>query len=297
MRIVKEKKIKLIHSHCTQSLIDSSLARLIKPNLKHVHSFHFGNYSKLHNKTYKLENIFCRIPNKLVAVGIQQRESIVKVFRLSKRRIETISNGVEIPDFGFDYKRISFEENIKNNNIILGSISTLFEQKGISYLIDAVSILNKFNVKFELWIVGDGPLRKQLVERTSSLGLDENIKFLGWVKDAAAVILPKIDIFVQSSIWEAMSMAVLEAMAARKPVIVTDVGDNRHVIENGKEGIIVPKKDPEKLAKEIVRLMLKPKLRIELGQKARQKVIAKFSAKIMARNYERLYMDVLGEKY
>ncbi len=294
-RIVRDKKIDLIHTHSTHGLIDGGILNFFNRKVRHVHTFHYGNYPHINKKMLALEMIFSRMPDKLVAVGKEQREIIAKVFFHPQKRIETVWNGIEVHDTDSNYVQKTGEINLDNGRIILGSISTLIEQKGLTYLLDAISLLSKRRRDFVLWIVGDGPLRDELIAKSNSLGLDQVVKFVGWVDNAPAAILPKMDIFVQSSLWEAMSMVVLESMAAGKPVVVTDVGDNRHVIENGKNGIIVPKMDPQKMAQEIERLILDKNLRLELGQNARQKVTADCTVESMARNYERLYLDVLGE--
>jgi glycosyltransferase involved in cell wall biosynthesis len=294
-RIVRDKGIDLIHSHSTQGLVDGGILRFFNRRVRHVHTFHFGNYRHVSKKVLTLEKAFSRIPDKLVAVGKEQGKTIAKVFRLPNERIKTVWNGIEVHELGGNDGQKNGEINPDNGKIVLGSISTLIEQKGITYLLDAISLLGRRNKNFNLWIVGHGPLRDELRAKTSTLGLDGVVKFVGWVHNASAVILPKMDIFIQSSLWEAMSMVLLEAMAAGKPVVVTDVGDNRHVIENGKEGIIVPKMDPQKMAQEMERLILDKSLREELGQNARQKVTAECTVQAMARNYERLYLNVLGE--
>lgn len=293
-RIVRDKGIDLIHSHSTQGLIDGGVVKFMNKQMRHIHTFHFGNYPHVPKKTLILEKIFSRTPDKLVAVGRDQSEIIRKVFRLPKERIETVWNGIEVFNPGSNHGEKTGKITQNNGKIVLGSISTLIEQKGLTYLLDAISLLSKRRQDFVLWIVGHGPLRNELSVKSSALGLNEVVKFIGWIHNAPAVILPKMDIFVQSSLWEAMSMVVLEAMGAGKPVVVTDVGDNRHVIENEENGIIVPKMDPQKMAQEIERLIRDKSLREKLGQNARQKVITECNVKIMANNYERLYIDVLG---
>lgn len=295
-RIVRDKGIDLIHSHSTQGLIDGGIVKFMNKQLRHIHTFHFGNYPHVAKKTLIFEKIFSRAPDKLVAVGREQREIIRKVFRLPNIRIETVWNGIEVLESGSNHGVKTGEITQNNGKIVLGSISTFIEQKGLTYLLDAISLLSKRRQDFVLWIIGHGPLKDELSAKSSALGLNEVVNFIGWVHNAPSVILPKMDIFVQSSLWEAMSMVVLEAMGAGKPVVVTDVGDNKHVIENGENGIIVPKMDTQKMSQEIERLILDKSLREKLGQNARQKVISECSVHAMARNYERLYLNVLGKK-
>jgi len=294
-KLIKNKCINLVHSHSTQGLVDCGIVKLTNRRLRHVHTFHFGNYPQLDEKSLFLERLFKNIPDQLIAVGEEQNIAIRKTFSLDKNHIKTIWNGIEIlqNETESEVKNV-FER--QDDRIIICSISTLIEQKGITYLLDAISLLSKRRKNFVLWIVGDGPLRKELKEKAAVLRLDGLVEFIGWVRDAPVRVLPKIDIFIQPSLWEAMSMVVLEAMAAGKAVIVTDVGDNRHVIESGRNGIIVEKKNINDMADRLEELIVNEVLRRELGMKAKQRVLRDCSVDEMAKKHERLYKEILCAK-
>lgn len=293
---IRANKVDLIHSHSTAGLVDGALSRMVVRRIRHVHTFHFGNYPCGPAKMLILERVFSRFPDRLVAVGVEQRKALTSSFRLSSGRIQTIWNGIEIPRTENPERSKPFYTSRIPERPVACSLSTLIEQKGISFLLDAVSLLVQRKLDFELWVVGDGPLREALEAKCRHLGLTTIVKFLGWIPKAPEVVLPKIDLFVQPSLWEAMSMAVLEAMAAGKPVLVTDVGDNRHLIEHGKEGIVVPRMDALAMAQEMERLLSDPELRLRLGRNARRKVNRLCTARVMADQYQRLYLDVLGDR-
>ena len=103
------------------------------------------------------------------------------------------------------------------------------------------------------------------------LGLAEHVRLLGWVPQASDCVLPSCDIFVQSSLWEAMSIVVLEAMAAGKAMVVTRVGENPSVVVEGETGITVPPADPEAMAIALRRLLKDQALRQRLGHAARER--------------------------
>lgn len=286
-RFINQHEIDLVHSHSPGSLFDSVVACRLSGRAKHVHTFHFGNYPNTSKKRLLLEKLFSRGVDELVAVGLEQRRVISRVFGLPAERLTVVWNGISVPE-------LTKATQNGRRKLILASLSTLSEQKGLAYLLDTVAILSRNRRDFELKIVGEGPLRAALTAKARALGLDDVVKFEGWIPDAANVVLPSIDIFVQSSLWEAMSMVVLEAMAAGKPVVATDVGDNRHVIKSGVNGIIVPTKSPERMADELSNLMNDSQLRFRLGDSARASVIEKCSVNVMASEYRRIYLDVLG---
>ena len=136
-----------------------------------------------------------------------------------------------------------------------------------------------------------------LTEQAIALGLDDqHIRFLGWVPEASDCALPVCDIFVQSSLWEAMSVVVLEAMASGKPMVITSVGENPYVIEHGKTGMLVPPGDPEALADALQKLLTDPSLRERLGQNARQRHAERFRVTDMTQAYESLYAEMPMER-
>jgi glycosyltransferase involved in cell wall biosynthesis len=175
---------------------------------------------------------------------------------------------------------------------VIASISTLIPQKGLHHLLDAAHRLQRDGREFLLLVVGDGKLRGDLSAQAARLGLGERVRFLGWVPEAARRVLPACDVFVQSSLWEAMSVAVLEAMAASKPVVVTTAGDNAHVVENERTGLTVPIGDAGALAAALTRLIDTPALRAELGERARQRFLEEFTVAHMVRRYEQLFSEL-----
>jgi glycosyltransferase involved in cell wall biosynthesis len=291
--IVKQKKIDIIHSQDTASLVDSSLCRLIVPGLKLVHTFHFGNYPHLPGNNLLLEKFCWRVPDKLIAVGNEQRDAIKNTLRIPDQRIITVWNGIEKKEAAIDNNIVKRFSN--NKRVVIGALSTLIEQKGLTYLLDVAALLKKSHSNFIFIIAGGGPLLDALESKCRSLGLQDIVFFLGWVEDAASRILPFFDIFFQPSLWEAMSMVLLEAMAAGKPVVATDVGENRYIIDEGENGFLIAPKDIHGMAMALEKLILQPDLREKFGQAGKNKIDKYFNASTMAAAYEKVYQKVLSE--
>lgn len=293
LKIVRKYKIDLIHSHTTHSLSDSALCKIFSPGLKFVHTFHFGNYPHDKKSRMTLERLFWRFTDRLVAVGETQKKTVQDTYKIPDQRIMTIRNGVALkkgaPDSDF-VSRYGFKD-----RVLIGSIGTLFEQKGFTYLLDVAYELKKRNCRAGFLIAGEGPLRGQLEAKMKALGLEDDVRFLGWVKDADIHILPNVDIFFQPSLWEAMSVVVLEAMAASKPVVATSVGENCHVLEHDRDGLLVRPKDIEGMTLALMRLIQDPILRRTLGANARAKIESRFTAQHMTRAYEELYFKTLAK--
>jgi len=296
-KIVKEKCIDIIHSHDTPSLTEASFCRAVLLfRVKMVHTFHFGNYPYLRKNDMLFERISWRIPNQLVAVGKQQKTKIQKTYGIPDNKILTIRNGIHVTKANID--PVYFDRFQNNKNIVIGTLSTLIEQKGLTYLLDVAALLKKRNFNFVFLLVGGGPLRETLELKSRSLGLQDFVFFLGWVEDAASRVLPIFDIFFQPSLWEAMSMVLLEAMAAGKPVVASNVGENKYIIDHGENGFLVEPKNIREMAMALEKLINQPQLRKKFGLSAQQKINQYFSTETMASNYEKLYQQlVAGQSY
>jgi glycosyltransferase involved in cell wall biosynthesis len=291
LKVIRTKAIHVVHTHTTHGLTDAALCKLFMPRLRIVHTFHFGNYPHTRARLMLLERIFSRLADRLISVGEVQRSQIRKVYRFPDHRIGTIWNGVTWPIGCGDPK---FLESIgADNRVLIGTIATLIKQKGLSDLLDVAKATQNSGRKALFVIVGEGHLRGELEEKRRRLGLEETVVLTGWVTSAAEVALPTFDIFFQPSLWEAMSVVILEAMAAGKPIVATRVGENAQVMDDGVDGLLVEPRDISGMAAAIGRLIDDPALRLRLGNAARAKVERRFTVEHMTRAYEDVYLDLM----
>lgn len=290
-RVIRVKQTEVIHTHTTHGLVDATLCKLMMPRLRVVHTFHFGNYPHTRPRIIWMERIFSRLADRLVAVGEFQRRQIKTVIRIPDHRIATIWNGVPLPLGGGER---SFRNTCgAENRTLIGTIATLIPQKGLSDLLDVARKVLDAGYKARFVVVGEGHLRAELEEKRRRLGLENDVVFTGWVVNAADVVLPALDIFFQPSLWEAMSVVILEAMAAGKPIVATRVGENTQIIEDGVDGLLVEPKDVDGMARAIGRLIDDTGFRVGLGRAARSKVERRFTVQHMTQAYERVYLDML----
>lgn len=294
-KLIRQRRFDIVHTHDMHGFMDASVCRLTTPGFKHIHTFHFGNYPHREPLYRRIERLLWRVPDVLVAVGHEQGESIRSLYRIPVARMRVLHNGVDAPKPRVSPKVI---EATKDCDVpIIGSISTLIPQKGLHHLLDAAARLKAMGARFRLLIVGDGGLREPLRQQADKLGLlDSHVRFLGWVPEASDCALPACDIFVQSSLWEAMSVVVLEAMASAKPMVITNVGENPHVIADGETGLVVPHGDPEVLAAALYRLLQDREFAQRLGAEAQRRHAEKFTVRNMVGAYEALYSSVIDGK-
>jgi glycosyltransferase involved in cell wall biosynthesis len=289
---VKARQIDVVHTHTTDALVDTALCKLTMPRLRTMHTFHFGNYPHLPSRHLWLERVFSKVPTRLIAVGENQRRQIQAVYGFGDDRIGMVWNGVPEAKATHDD---SFRARIgAGDRVVIGTVATLIEQKGLPDLIRVAERLKQHRAKALFVIVGEGKLRGELEAMRRDRGLEDMVVLAGWVPSAAEVAVPTFDVFFQPSLWEAMSVAVLEAMAAGKPVVVTRVGENPRVIEDGVDGVLVDARDVDGMAAALSRLIDDPDLRRRLGGAGTAKVANQFTIAHMSRAYERIYLDMLG---
>lgn len=290
-RLIKQRRIQLIHSHDMHGFMDASVCRLLMPGLRHVHTFHFGNYPHIAAHYARVERLLWRVPDALIAVGHEQAASIRRLHNIPADRMRVIWNGTDAPTP--DVAAEILAQLPRDGTPIIGSISTLIPQKGLPDLLQAAALLRQRNKRFLILVAGEGTLRRELEAQVLSLGLQDHVRFLGWVNAASRRALPACDIFVQSSHWEAMSVVVLEAMAAAKPMVVTAVGENARVVVNEQSALVVPPRSPQLLADALGRLLDDVELRQRLGASAQQRFGELFTVQQMVHNYERLYAELI----
>lgn len=291
LRVIRQKGIRVVHTHSKAALADAAVCKLLMPKLKLIHTFHFGNYLNRRWKDMWIEQIFSRLADRLIAVGEVQRRQIMEVFSFSEKRIDKVWNGVSPNISRIDD---SFRSRLGAENCILvGTIATLIEQKGLRDLLAVARHFHSTKKKVRFVIVGDGHLRVELETMRREYGLEDTVFFTGWVMNAAEVALPAFDVFFQPSLWEAMSIVILEAMAAGKPVVATRVGENTQIIEDGVDGLLVEPKDVKGMSLALEKLIDDVELRFRMGNAAANKVARHFTVERMTRAYEDVYMDTL----
>jgi glycosyltransferase involved in cell wall biosynthesis len=215
-----------------------------------------------------------------VAVGAGSARDVERFAGLPAGSVRTIHHGV--PDLPLrTVERPS-------SGFVVGSIGRLDRQKGLDVLVDALaSIPDAFAL-----LVGDGPERKDLLERAAAAGLADRLEITGW-RENARDFLTALDVFVLPSRFEGFPQAVVEAMLAERPVVASDVGSvSESVIDSG-TGFLVPPDDATALAEAVRRLRDDPELGRELGRRGRARALEEFSLTRMARAYEALYAEIV----
>ncbi len=293
-RLIEERAPDVVHSHGDVALFDLGPAYALSKPAPLIHTYHFGNYPHIRKRHLYAQAFYARFADQLVAVSDHQRQAVIKHMFVPPARIHTVLNGVaDRPDLS-QPERVAAkraELGLAPDDIALGCVAVLTEQKGVTYLLQAARKLLPRDPRLKLLIVGGGRLFEPLQQEAAELGLGEHVIFTGWREDVRE-ILPALDIFVMPSLWEAMSIVLLEAMAAGCPIVATDVGDNAKFVHDGETGLIIPPRQPNALVEAVAKLVEDPQRRARFGEAARAHYLAELTLENMIRHYERLYRRI-----
>jgi glycosyltransferase involved in cell wall biosynthesis len=173
-------------------------------------------------------------------------------------------------------------------------MASLIEQKGLPDLIAVAARFRQRRDDLCFVVVGEGHMRAELERLRCEHDLDDMLVFTGWVPNAVEAALPAFDVFFQPSLWEAMSIALLEAMAAAKPIVATRVGEAPFVLEDGVNALLVNANDIDGMTLALTRVIDDGNLRRVFGCAARRTVNEHFTVAAMTREYEEIYLTACG---
>ncbi len=261
------------------------------PLVATIHATEYGRNKGLHSDLQKnihnLEQELASQATLLIGCSQYMGLEIASLFNQPTDKITVIPNGVEpeniLPDRGKPLSRDSKEKNI----LFLGR---LVPEKGVQVLIEALPIILQKAGPVKLYIAGKGPYQPELAELAQSQGVADRVIFVGYVNDHDRnELLNQSEVAVIPSLYEPFGIVALEAMAAGLPVVVSDTGGLRDVIEHGVDGYCVPPDDSELLAYYISELLNNPELARHFTRRARRNVAVKFNWRQIASDTLKVY--------
>ena len=300
-----------------------SLLRTLEPDILHLHlvGFNGGRWVLLAARLAGVPDVVCtihvapgerqswrvrldrsmqsRIVSGYIAVSRASRERLIRNLGLSPRKVVAIPNAVELRRFrepaGPARQAIRAECGIPADAPVIGVLARLSEQKGLRYLISAAPAILADHPETHVVLVGDGPLREDLVAQARSLGVEQRIHFVGYRANTVDY-LRAMDLFVLPSLYEGMPLSILEAMGAALPVVATAVDGTPEAVVDGETGYLVPPADPESLALAINRLLGDRALASAMGRNGRARAEAEYSETAIIDRLGKVYRAVLGRR-
>lgn len=285
-RIATHGNYDIIHSHGYKADLYSRLALDRTRHVK-IATVHNWPTKTLKMRAYaSLDKFALRSFTRIVAVSDAVAQELVRS-GVPFHKITLIENGVDPTVFRNGTDRIRAELNLQNVPVI-GYVGRLAPEKGLDVLLNSIPGIIKHCPVVHVILVGDGPLRNQLVELAQTLEIGSRVKFLGVRRDMAD-IYRAIDILVLPSRDEGLPMTILEALAAGKAVVASSVGQIPHVIHNYETGLLVQPDSRQQLTDVIVELLRFPQLMDKLSLQGQQLVDREFTAETMAKKYLEQY--------
>jgi glycosyltransferase involved in cell wall biosynthesis len=235
-----------------------------------------------------------RYVEKFIVVSESLKNTLIKGRRIPPHRVVKIYNGIELDKYNPKLKKTSFRNNwgIPPAAPIVGAIGRMVWQKGFEFFIKAIPEIVEFTPDTRFLLVGDGPLRPNLENLARKLNVYDRIIFTGFRSDIPD-LLSTMDVLAVPSVQEGFPMITLEAMAMAKPVVATQIQGITEQIVDGKEGVLIPPRNPEALARTVQRLITDRELSARLGRTARRTVEDFFSVGKMLRETEKVYASLL----
>ena len=293
-KIIHKEAVDIIHSHNSAAFLDSSIALLTMPSKSFVHTDHARIFPDKFRYMFAEYLASLRV-DKIIAVSDELKRNLIKYEKISPRKIEVVLNGITEADEPLEKNIQSLKKEVldKKYRFLIGLGVVLTKQKGIIHLIHAAHEILKTFPDVGFLIAGDGPERQALEFEVDRLALTDNFIFLGFRKDIPD-LLHLLDLYVFPSEWEGLPLAILEAMAAKRCILSTDVGGIPTALKNNENAILVPPKQPNLIAKKVIHLLQNEPLRQKLADAAYQTFLEQIDVRIMVSRYERIYRESLG---
>lgn len=284
-KYIKDNKINIVHCHQYTPYIYGLFGGL-GTGAKVV----FTEHGRFHPDSYRIKRmilnpILSRLTSEVTAISSATKIALARYELFPLKKIQVIYNGICPPEIATVKKSdLGIGEGVR----ILGTVSRLDSIKNQKMMINAFKdVLTKIPNAM-LLIVGDGPMRESLESQVERLGLDTNVKFVGF-KSNALDYMALMELFLLSSFSEGTSMTLLEAMSLSIPCVVTDVGGNSEVVIDKETGLVVPNDDRKSFASAVCSLLSDSTLKRSYGDSASIRFSDCFTVNKMVQAYSALY--------
>jgi glycosyltransferase involved in cell wall biosynthesis len=289
-RLVRTLRFDIVHTHMPIPAVAARLA-LGPGGPRLVHTEH-NTWRRYRWPTYAANLATYALNDHVIAVSQAVADSIEprRVPRLKAMPpIEVLVHGIELDVPGVGNARLGARRllDLPADAPVVGTVGSLTAKKDHGTLLRAVQLLQRRHAGTRLVVVGTGPLQQALRQEAHDLGISDLVVFTG-LRDDVTALLPAFDVFALSSTFEGLPIALVEALAAGLPSVVTAVGGVPEVVTDGREGLLVPAGSPQLLADAVARLLADDELRAQMSRAARERSRA-FDIRRAVRRLEEIY--------
>jgi glycosyltransferase involved in cell wall biosynthesis len=295
-RVLHARGVDVVHAHQYTPFFYAALAKLQLAGRPRVilteHGRHFPDVVSGRRRSLNAWAL-SRLADRINAVCGFSAGALASHDGFPEDRIEIIPNGVELDDFSAELPRQAARRaaRLPDDGPLVVSIARFHPVKDQATLVRGFAHAVTQVPEARLILAGDGPLRPNLEQLATELGVADRVHFLG-IRTDVPQLLQAADVFCLTSLSEAASLTVLEAMAAARPIVLTDVGGNPELVRNGHEGLLVPRGDAAAVGAAIVRLMTDTALADRLSAAAASRVRSEYPLSATIGRYYELYEEL-----
>lgn len=289
---LRHNQYDVVHTHLFHADVVGRLAALWAGRPVIVKSLHnMGRWKSGYQLA--IDRTLNRWTDKIICCSDYQREVAAVQERFALNQAVTIAHGVHLRRFAPSVDRTTYREQLglRPHSVLVGTVGRPIAEKGHQYLIEAMPEVLRAHPDTEFLIVGEGNLREALSQQAARVGVGDRLHFTGARSDVPE-LLSLMDVFVFPSVSEGFGIAVLEAMASRLPVVVSDIRPLVDIVEHGVSGLLVPARNAPALAAALNQVIAEPELRQRLASGGRELVESRYTDRHMVHAHEELYLSL-----
>ncbi len=298
--LIRSERVNLVHAHQYTPFFYAAASRLPwrrPPIVFTEHGRWFPDFPR--PKRIAANRVLLGRRDRVVGVGESVRQALIHNEGIAPRRVEVIYNGIDLDAYpegnGNDDETadVRRELDVGADDLVVILVARLDHLKDHVTAVETHKHVIARRPDAKLVLVGEGPERPKIEEAIRARGLESSVRLLGLRKDIPRLIRAS-DIFLLTSVSEGIPLTLIEAMAARRPVVSTHVGGVGEVVDEGKTGLLAPSGNAPALADHLLSLANNPSLRQEFGRLGRRRAEELFSETQMMERYDRLYHETIG---
>jgi len=296
-RRLRQEKVVILHSHSyfanTMGRMAAVLAR-VPVRFAHIQSSHWASRERS-SRNYFVDRMLSRFTSRIIACSDSAGRFQIEAIKVNPGKVLTIHNCTDMKRYASHQETAAVREElgIRENDLVIGSVGRLDRLKGHRVLLEVTADLTEGFPSLRLVIVGDGKEREILETKRSDLGLEDHVILTG-IRDDVERLLPIFDVYVHPTIGrEGLPLTVVEAMAARLPVVASDIGGTDEAVIHNKTGILVDPGNKDNLLSALSRVLSDREMRSRMGEEGWKACKQKFSVGSMVEATTRLYLEEL----
>lgn len=301
IKIIREYKPDIVHTHTAKAGTIGRVAAIITRVHLRLHTFHghvfAGYFTPIVTRIFiRIERFLAHFTHRIIAISHSQKKDFTDKFHIApQHQCIVVPLGLDLENLlqlSSDGLKSHGEFGLGHGDLVVTIVGRMAPIKNHELFFNCASVVaQKCGDHVRFLVVGDGELRSALEQQVKRLGLSSRTRFVGWQSEMAKVYQVS-DIVVLTSLNEGTPVSIIEAMAAAKPVVATNVGGVSDIVSDGVTGFVVPSNNVQAITDKILILLASEKLRRTFGQNARKAVASRFTTKRLVRDVAFLYHDL-----